>query len=386
MARTASVGIVGCGNISEAYFRLSRLFPGLKVVACADILPEAARAKADAHGVQAKTVDALLADDGIDVVVNLTVPAAHFEISAAALDAGKHVYSEKPLALTYRDAKTLVEVAESRGVTLGCATDTFLGGANQMARRLVDAGTVGHIVAGTSQFINHGMEQWHPSPEFFFKPGAGPVFDMGPYYISSLINLIGPVRRVTAMATKGFAERVVGSGQQKGRRLPVLTPTTVNAILEFDTGAQVTFGASWDVWRNGHDNPIELYGTDGTMLVPDPNYFGGTIGYSREDGDYVRVDCSDQPFAALNWPEAKPALGNYRMLGVADMVDAARNGRQPRCSGKLAAHIVEVMESILIAAAEQRFVSITSMIDRPAPMTADDAARLTGKTEDAAGH
>lgn len=378
MTRTASVGIIGCGNISEAYFRLSRLFPALKVVACADLVPEVAKAKAEAHGLRALPVKDLIADPSIDVVVNLTVPAAHFDISFAALEAGKHVYSEKPLALSFKDANALVELAERRGVALGCATDTFLGGANQTARRLFDEGVIGNVVMGTAYFINHGMEHFHPSPAFFFKPGAGPVFDMGPYYISALINLLGPVARVTAMSTRGFDERVVGSGPLKGDRLPVTTPTTINSIIEFRSGAQITFAASWDVWKDGHVNPIELYGTEGTMLVPDPNYFGGVVAYSRGDGDYVSVDSADQPFAALNWPEDKPVLGNYRMLGVADMLDAVAGGRLPRCSGRLAAHIVEVMESILTSAREGRFVEISSVIDRPPPLTAADAARLMG--------
>ncbi|MCB1486760.1 MAG: Gfo/Idh/MocA family oxidoreductase, partial [Bauldia sp.] len=371
-------GIIGCGNISTAYLTLAKLYPGLKVVACADVLPEAARARAEAHGIRAESVESILGDDAIEVIVNLTVPAAHYEISVAGLEAGKHVYSEKPLALTYKEAKSLVDLADARGLALGGATDTFLGGAAQTARRLIDDGAIGRVIAGTCQFINHGMEEWHPSPTFFYRPGGGPVFDMGPYYISSLINLIGPVKGVTAIASKGFEERVIGSGPQAGQPIPVLTPTTVNAIIEFHSGAQVTYAASWDVWRNGHDNPIELYGVDGTMLVPDPNYFGGVVAFSERDGEYAEVDASDQPFAAINWPVDNPTLGNYRMLGVADMVDAHARGRMPRCSGRMAAHIVEVMESILTAAAEGRYVTITSQIDRPAPMTAEDAARLTG--------
>jgi predicted dehydrogenase len=381
MARRAGIGIIGCGNISEAYLRLAPLFANLKVVAVADIAPAAAKARAAQFGVRALKVDELLGDEEVSVVINLTVPTVHHAVTRDILSAGKHAYSEKPLALSASDARKLVAEADRRGLKLGGAPDTFLGGAGQLARRMVDKGAIGKVVAGTAHFMGHGMEHWHPKPDFFFKPGAGPVFDMGPYYISMLVNLLGPVKGVAAMATKGFAERTVtAKGPMEGKRLKVTTPTTVNATIEFAAGAQVTFAASWDVWRHGHQNPIELYGTDGTMLVPDPNFFAGTIFLTEKGGEYREVETGGEAFGAANWPAAGPfTRANYRMLGVADLVDAAARGREPRCSGRLAAHVVEVMESILVSAAERRFVPIRSRVERPAPLTVADARRLAAK-------
>jgi predicted dehydrogenase len=376
MRDEAQIGVIGCGNISETFMKLAGQFAGVRIVACADIVPEAAKARAAQFGIRALTVDKLLADREIAAVVNLTVPAAHVEITRAILSAGKHAYSEKPLALSAADASQLVAEAEARGLALGCAPDTFLGAASQTARRLLDQGAIGRVLACSAHVMNHGMENWHPNPSFFFKPGGGPVFDIGPYFITTLINLIGPVRAVAATAQKGFDERIVASAPRKGERIAVETPTTINALLEFHTGAQVNLAASWDVWQHGHANPIEIYGTEGTMLIPDPNYFSGTISYSNKGGDYTALDNADQPFGALNWPPNERVRANYRMLGVAELIMAAAESREPRCSGRLAAHVVDVMESILLSAAERRFVTIKSTTERPSPLTPADAQRL----------
>ncbi len=379
MAKRAAIGIIGCGVISDTYFRLAPLFKGLEVVACADIALAAARAKAGQYGVRAMSVDGLLKDDAIDTVINLTVPNVHYDVSHAILTAGKHAYSEKPLALSYKQASKLVKEADERGLKLGAAPDTFLGGGGQSARQLIDKGAIGDVVGGTAHVMSHGMEHWHPNPTFFFKPGGGPMLDIGPYYLTTLVNLLGPVRTVAAMAKKGYLERLVtAEGPMLGKRIKVTTPTTFNAVLEFRSGAQVSVAASWDVWKHGHVNPIELYGTKGTMIVPDPNFFGGKIAYSKNDQDYAEVDSAAAPFGAENWEgrPGTPKRSNYRILGVADLVDAANRGREPRCSGRLAAHVVDIMELTLVSAAERRFVKLRSTVDRPAPLTAADAKRL----------
>lgn len=377
MARGARIGIIGCGNISDTYFTLAPLFKGLSIVACADIKAPLARAKAAKFGVAALSVDDLLKNGEIDTVINLTVPNVHYEVTRAILTSGKHAYSEKPLALTSVDAKMLVAEADKRGLKLGGAPDTFLGAAGQIARRLIDKGRIGAVVGGSAYVMSHGMEHWHPNPGFFFKPGAGPVFDVGPYYITTLVSLLGPVKGVIALAKKSFPERLVtAEGPMKGKTVKVTTPTTINAVMEFANGAQVTLGASWDVWKHGHINPIELYGEKGSMLVPDPNFFGGIVSYSDKSGDYEHADAAIEAFGTPNWPEAAPRHANYRMLGVADLVDAANKNREPRCSGRLAAHVVDVMESILTAAAERRHVKLRSTVDRPAPLTATEAKRL----------
>lgn len=374
------IGLIGCGNISEAYLRLSKHFANLEIVAVADVVPAAAKARAKQFSLRAASVEEILRDEDIRAIVNLTVPSAHFQVSLDILSAGKHAYSEKPLSLTYKNARRLVGEADKRGLKLGGAPDTFLGGAGQTARRLLDEGTIGRVIAGTAHVMSHGMEHWHPNPSFFYKPGGGPVFDMGPYYLAAMINLLGPVSGVAAMASKGFAERIVTSAPNSGKRIKVTTPTTINAVLEFRSGAQITLGASWDVWRHGHQNPIEIYGSEGTMLAPDPNFFSGLIAYSHRGGDYTSVDSSGAAFGAANWPPApaKPSTANYRMLGVADLIDAVANDREPRCSGRLAAHIVEIMESILVSAAKRRRIAIHSIVERPAPLEARDVERLTG--------
>lgn len=376
MSKIHQIGLIGAGNISEAYLKLAPLFPGTKIVAVADLSAEAAKARAGQFGVRALTVDELLRDSEIDTVINLTIPSAHYEVSNAILSAGKHAYSEKPFALSVEDGKKLVAEADARGLKLGSAPDTFLGGGGQTARRLIDEGKIGRIIAGTMHVMSRGMEMWHPNPGFFFQPGGGPVLDLGPYYIAALVNLLGPIRTVTAVASKGFEDRLVtAEGPLKGKTVPVGTPTTINAILNFASGAQVTLSASWDIWKHGHVNPIELYGSEGTMLVPDPNFFGGKIRYSKEGGDYIEVDTSDAPFGKANWQDGKHA--NYRMLGVADLLDAADNNREPRCSGRVALHALDAMVSILQAAAESRVITLSTTTERPAPLTQADAERLT---------
>jgi predicted dehydrogenase len=378
MAKRAAIGIIGCGNISEAYLKLAPLYGNLQIVAVADIVPEVAKARAEQFSVRALKVDELLKDDGIDAVINLTIPAVHYDVTKAVLSAGKHAYTEKPLALNSKDAKKLVADAEKRGLTLAGAPDTFLGAGAQRARKLIDGGEIGKVVGGTAYVLSHGMEHWHPNPGFFFQPGAGPIFDVGVYYLTTLVSLLGAVESVTAMASKGTPTRLVtAEGPLKGKKIKVSTPTNISAILAFANGAQITLGASWDVWKHGHPNPIELYGLEGSMLVPDPNFFSGVISVSQRGADYTAVDTSDGPFGKFNWPfQGTPTRANYRMLGVADMIDAVNRKREPRCSGRLAAHVVDVMEAILISAEQRKFIAVKSTVERPKPLTEADAKRL----------
>ena len=378
MAKRAAIGIIGCGNISEAYLKLAPLYGNLQIVAVADIVPEVAKARAEQFSVRALKVDELLKDDGIDAVINLTIPAVHYDVTKAVLSAGKHAYTEKPLALNSKDAKKLVADAEKRGLTLAGAPDTFLGAGAQRARKMIDGGEIGKVVGGTAYVLSHGMEHWHPNPGFFFQPGAGPIFDVGVYYLTTLVSLLGAVESVTAMASKGTPTRLVtAEGPLKGKKIKVSTPTNISAVLAFAGGAQITLGASWDVWKHGHPNPIELYGLEGSMLVPDPNFFSGVISVSQRGADYTPVDTSDGPFGKFNWPFQGPATrANYRMLGVADMIDAVNRKREPRCSGRLAAHVVDVMEAILKSAEQRKFIAVKSTVERPKPLTEADAKRL----------
>src|SRR5919108_2323387 len=280
MSKKLGVGVIGCGNISAAYFRLAPLFKGIEMRACADINVDAATARAREFNVRAETVDELLKDDEVDIVVNLTVPAVHYDVSRQVLDAGKHVYSEKPFVLSLKEGLDLKKRAEKSNLRIGSAPDTFLGGAHQLAREIVDSGRVGKIISGSCYVMSRGMESWHPNPDFFFQPGAGPVLDIGPYYVTNLIQLIGPVKRVASLASIPMMERTITSKPRYGEKIKVTTPTTIYALLEFANGAVVTLNTSWDVWKHGHA-PIELYGEEGSLFVPDPNFFGGEVRYTK---------------------------------------------------------------------------------------------------------
>ncbi len=370
------IGIIGCGNISTTYLKFAPLFRALEVRAVADIDPAAAQARAAEFGVRAGTVEEVMAAPDVDVIVNLTVPAAHYDVSRRAIAAGKHVYSEKPFVLTLDEGKALRDLAAARNLRVGSAPDTFLGGSHQAARAAIDAGAVGRIIAGTAHVMSHGMEAWHPNPDFFFQPGGGPVLDLGPYYVTNLIQLLGPVKAVAAMANASFATRTIGSGAREGQTVPVDTPTNIHALLEFASGATVTLSASWDVWSHRHAN-MELYGTDGSIFVPDPNFFAGTVELADAEGTVTALDVGGHPFGVNNMTDSRgEERANYRCAGLADMASAIDEGRAHRCNLDLALHAVDVMVSILKAGEDRRWVAMTTTCERPAALSAAEAAAL----------
>ncbi|MFN3662111.1 Gfo/Idh/MocA family protein [Yoonia sp.] len=365
------VGIIGCGNISTAYLKLAPLFKALRLVAVADINMDAARARAAEFAVRAETVEDLLRAPDIDVVVNLTIPAVHFAVTKQILEAGKHAYSEKPLVLTLAEGEELRNLAAAKNLRIGSAPDTFLGGAHQQARAAIDAGDVGRIIGGTCHVMSRGMESWHPNPDFFFQPGAGPVLDIGPYYVTNLIQLIGPVKSVAALATATYADRIIGSGARLGETVPVATPTNIHALLEFANGATVTLGASWDICAHRHAN-MELYGETGSLFIPDPNFFGGTVEIGGLDKTITALPEWDHPFGLANQDER----ANYRCAGLADMAAAIAEGREHRCNIDLAVHAVDVMTAILHAGEQRRFIDLTTTCERPASLSPDEARAL----------
>ena len=375
MAKELGVGILGCGNISTTYFKLSPLFKGLKVLACADINMDAARPRAEEYQVKAQTVDELLANDELDVIVNLTIPDAHFPISKRILEAGKHVYSEKPLVLTLEQGEELRRIAKEKGLAVGCAPDTFLGGAHQLARKFIDDGGIGRITSGTCHVMSPGMEMWHPNPDFFFLPGGGPILDLGPYYIANLINFIGPVKRVGAMTSMASETRTITSQPRNGETIPVKTPTTIQALLEFVSGATVTVTASWDVWSHRHAN-MELYGTEGSLYVPDPNFFGGVVEASGRDKEIKPLADWAHPFGIANQESPSGARANYRTAGLADLAASLIDGRDARCSLDRTLHGVDVMTSILKSGAENRFIDLTTTCTQPAALGIEEAQAL----------
>jgi predicted dehydrogenase len=362
------LGIVGCGVISDAYLNGASRSNLVAVKACADLLPAVAEAKAAAYDIEAASIEELLADPEIAIVINLTVPLAHAEVSLRAVEAGKHVYSEKPVATTLAEGQALAAAARAKGVRLGAAPDTFLGAGHQAVRQAVDAGRIGRVVAGSACFATHGMETWHPNPGFFFKRGGGPILDIGPYPVTQLVNLLGPVESVTAHTSRGFATRTVTSEPRRGQVIEVEVPTTVNGALAFANGANVGLTVSWDVWKHTR-LPIELYGTEGTLLNPDPNFFGGTPRLSERNGDWQDLAIEAHPFGIANRQMKSGAMvADYRIIGVLDMAQAISEGRPHRANGDLALHVLEVLAALERSSVEGQRIRIETICERPQPV------------------
>lgn len=360
------VGLIGCGNISDIYLSNGAVFRDIDFVACADLNPDAAKRQAERYRIAQRSVDQLLASDDVDIVLNLTIPEAHAEVSQRAIAAGKHVYSEKPLATRLKDGEALMSAAKAKGLRVGCAPDTVLGAAVQEARQMIDAGAIGKPLLGVASILSHGMEAWHPNPGFFFRPGGGPVFDMGPYYLSSLVQLLGPVSSLVATGQIGFAERTITTETSplKGTVIKVETLTTIQALIDFASGAQITFLASWDVWNHGM-LPLEIHGTQASLRMPDPNWFGGAIELAKPRTPWQSLSTSEHVFGRWNWPADKPWTANYRGLGLADMARGITDNRPHRANGEIALHVLAVMEGMVQAATENRRVKIEQSCERP---------------------
>lgn len=355
MATKTRVGIIGCGAISGIYCKnISGLFGNIEVVACADIIEQKAKERAAEYGIpRVLSPEALLADPDVDIVLNLTIPAAHGDICLSALQHGKHTYVEKPLSVERADGKKLVDEADARGLRLGCAPDTFLGGGLQTCRDIVDSGEIGEVVAAVAFMAGHGHESWHPSPEFYYKKGGGPVFDMGPYYLTALVSLIGPVAKVSGSAKVTFPERTITSEPLSGQIIKVEVPTHVTGILEFKGGCTATMVMSFDVW-GAHLPRIELYGTKGSLSVPDPNTFKGPV--------MIKTP------AETEWREVPVTRGyteNSRGVGVADMAAAVAEKRAHRANGNLAYHVLDVMHRLHESAEAGQFLALESECARP---------------------
>jgi predicted dehydrogenase len=347
------IGIIGCGKISDAYFEGCRAYGILEVVACADLDFGRAKAKAVQHGAEAVPMDRIFEHPGVEILINLTVPQAHAPVNARGLEAGKHMYCEKPFALETAEGKRVLELAKAKGLRVGCAPDTFLGGGIQTARRLIDAGAIGRPVAAMAFMLSHGHESWHPSPEFYYLPGGGPMFDMGPYYLTALVNLLGPIARVSGVAQRTFAERTITSQPLAGKVIPVEVPTHYAGAFEFASGASATLITSFDVWP--YPTPrIVVFGTESTMEVPDPNTFRGPVRLRSKDGrtyDEVALTHDDR---------------RGRGTGVADMAHALRSGRPHRASGELGQHVVEAMAAVERACVSGSYIRLETAPERPA--------------------
>lgn len=358
------VGVIGCGVISQVYLRSINHSRALSLVACSGRNDATSAAQAVLHGGRASSIDALLSDHDIECVVNLTPPAAHFEISRRILESGKHLYTEKPLATSLDDASRLLEISRTRNLLVGSAPDTFLGPGHQAARKAIDDGLIGRPVGGSIALASHGMEHWHPNPGFFYQPGGGPALDVGPYYITQLVNLLGPICEVTALASMPSQRRLISSEPLAGSFIDVGVSTTVNGALRFVSGANVSLTMSWDIWK--HTRPfMEIYGDAGTLLNPDPNEFSGKVLASHRDGEWM-----EQGYALEDEQTEHlfARLGGPRGIGLVDMALAIRSGQAPRASGELALHVLETLLGLEASAATRQSVEIRSRVERPAPV------------------
>jgi predicted dehydrogenase len=357
MADKVKVGVVGCGNISGIYLQNMRdVFEILEVAACADIIHERAEEKASLHpGVKALSVDDLFADGEIEIVVNLTTPDAHAEVAQRAVEAGKSVYNEKPLTIKRAEADLLLETADKNGVLVGGAPDTFLGAGYQTCRKLIEDGWIGAPVAATAFMTCHGHESWHPAPEFYYQVGGGPMFDMGPYYVTALVSLLGAARRVTGSARITFAERTITSEPLYGKVVNVEVPTHIAGVVDFESGAVATVITSFDVWA-ANLPCIEIYGSEGSLSCPDPNTFGGPVRVMRAGGEWAEV------------PLSHGYAENSRGLGVADMASALRSRRPQRASGELCRHVLDIMHAFHDASDSGKHAELETTAARPSPL------------------
>jgi predicted dehydrogenase len=355
------IGIIGCGAISGAYLKFSKLFPNIiEIAALADLDVPRAQAKATEFAIpKACTVKELLKDKSIELVVNLTIPMAHAPVDLMAIKAGKHVYSEKPLGIDRKEGKKVMAAAAKKGVRVGGAPDTFFGAGHQTARKLIDDGAIGRPVAATAFMLNRGHESWHPSPEFYYKPGGGPMMDMGPYYLTALINMLGPIKRVTGFAATAIPERTITSQPLNGTKIAVEVPDHIAGTIEFVSGAIATIVTSFAVAGSPHP-PITVFGTEGTLAVPDPNGFDGAVKIRR--GVVKTSEWADAPFTHT--------LGYGRIVGAVDMAAAIRGSRPHRASGDLTFHVLDAMQGFTDASTSGKAHNMTTQLERPAALPA----------------
>jgi len=379
--KTFMVGVIGIGDISDVYIRNLQKYPIVKVLACAGRSLDKAQAKALQHGIERSYANAaeLIADPDIDIVLNLALPAVHAEINLAALRAGKHVYTEKPLAATLEDGRTIMDLARARGLTVASAPDTFLGARLQTCRKLIDDGVIGEVTAACAFVVSHGHEWFHPGPEFFYQHGGGPLLDIGPYYVTALLSLLGPVKRCSAMAKKTFSTRTIESEPLKGKTFPVEVDTHITGNMEFASGALGTLVASFDVWDSELPR-MEIYGTKGTICLRDidpvdgPNLFGGPVllrtaeqyrwkGLPRQHPlpDWIEVPVEHR------FAETSHRI-NSRGIGLVDMAYAINDQRAARASGDMALHSLELMHGLLDSAEKGTFYTLQSSFERPDPL------------------
>ena len=372
MKKIFKVGLIGCGNIAETYFGAHKYFNNFKIIKCADINSKVSNICAKKYKIQARSVAEILRDKEIDVILNLTIPKAHYIIAKKALMNGKHVYSEKPLAVNFSDGKKLVKLAKRKGLYIGNAPDTFLGGGNQKARELLDKSIIGKVKFGNAIFAYPGIQSYHPNPEpWFAKKGGGPVIDMGPYYLTALVNLLGPASHVLSQSLMGKKKRIIGIGPKKGKKFIVECPTTYFSTIKFKNGTIIRLTLSFDVISHLR-NHIELYGEDGSMIVPDPNMFGGSVliskklnsmwkNYKTNRALLGKINIRTQSSRA----NESPTNANYRGAGLSEMLQSIKSKKKHRCNGDLSLHVLNIIDAIQKSASSGKRKKITISCKKP---------------------
>ena len=376
------VGLIGCGHISETYFRSQNYFNNINIVACADINVDAAKKCAQEYNIDLKNVDDLLASKEIDIVLNLTTPQAHYETIKKTLLSGKHSYCEKPLSIKFEQGKELFNIANEKNLYLGNAPDTFLGGGGQLTRQLIDSREVGDIKLGNFIFAFPGVQPWHPNPEPWFLEGGGPVIDMGPYFYTMLVNLLGPAKKIRAQATMVNEYREIGSGPKKSSKFKVEIPTSYMVSIEFISDAIIQGFISFDV-INHQRNHMEFYGTKGSIIGPDPNMFGGPIFASfTEGGEWKEYSTENMKIGKINIfnqsgrSNESPTNANYRGVGLAEMISCIYSNKKHRCNGELALHVLDMIDSTIRSAKISKPIELSTNCEQPKYFPEEEISEL----------
>ncbi len=383
MNKVFKIGLIGCGHIAETYFRAEKYFNNIKIIKCADINEKASKRCALNFGIKSVTVNELLKDNEIEIILNLTIPKAHYQISKKALINGKHIYSEKPLAINLNDGKKLLKISKKKKLYLGNAPDTFLGGGIQKSKELVEKNIIGNVKLGNAVFAFPGIQSYHPNPEpWFTKKEGGPVIDMGPYYITALVNLLGPAKKVTGTIIQGQKYRTIGIGPKKGKKFKVECPTTYLSTITFKNNSVIRLTLSFDVIAHQR-NHIELYGEKGSMIVPDPNMFGGSVLTCNKLGDnWKEFKTSKMPLGRINIrtqssrANETPTNANYRGVGLSEMAYSIENKRKHLCNGEISLHVLDIITSIMKAARSGKIQYINTFCAKPKKFSKLDIKKL----------
>jgi predicted dehydrogenase len=383
MNKVFKVGLIGCGHIAETYFRAQKYFNNIKIMKCADINNKSAEKCASIYGIKALSVNEILNDKEVEIILNLTIPKAHYEVAKKALLHNKHVYSEKPLAINFKDGKELLNIANKKKLYIGNAPDTFLGGGNQKSKELLEKNTIGKINLGNAIFAFPGVQSYHPNPESWFsKKEGGPVIDMGPYYLTALVNLLGPAKEVSGSIMRGVNYRTIGIGPKKGKKFKVECPTTYLSTVVFENDTVIRLTLSFDVIAHQR-NHIELYGKKGSLIVPDPNMFGGSVYICKKLGDpWKEFKTEKMSLGKINIrnkslrANESSTNANYRGAGLSEMAYCIENRKKHRCSGELSLHVLDIIQSTMKASKTGKKQKIKTTCKMPKKFTEKEIRKL----------